>query len=95
MWELGEPWEHRERYDALSPFLRVGKVTTPTLFMGGRIDWNVPLLNAELMYQALQVRGIDSELVVYPGAHHGGWPEAYEQDYLLRLVSWFDRYLKD
>ena len=47
------------------------------------------------MYQALQVRGIDTELVVYPDAHHGGWPSEYEQDYLARLVAWFDKYLKN
>jgi dipeptidyl aminopeptidase/acylaminoacyl peptidase len=95
MWELGVPWENREKYDRLSPFLRVGNVETPTLFLGGRIDWNVPVLNAELMYQALQVRGIDSQLVVYPDSHHGGWREEYEKDYLQRVLAWFDQYLKN
>lgn len=94
MWELGAPWENRENYDRLSPFLRAGNVSTPTLFLGGRIDWNVPVINAELMFQALQVRGIDSELVVYPGVHHGGWPDEYESDYLQRIVTWFDRYTR-
>ena len=93
MWELGAPWQHRERYNVLSPFLRADQVTTPTLFLGGRIDWNVPILNAELMYQALQVRDVDTQLVVYPDSHHGGWPSAYEQDYLTRLVAWFDKHL--
>jgi dipeptidyl aminopeptidase/acylaminoacyl peptidase len=91
-WELGRPWEDRENYDRLSPFLRVGRVETPTLFLGGRIDWNVPILNAELMYQALHVRGIDTGLVVYPDAHHGGWPDEYEQDYLVRVIDWFDKH---
>lgn len=95
MWELGVPWENREKYDRLSPFLRVGNVKTPTIFLGGRIDWNVPVLNAELMYQAMKVQGIDAELVVYPGAHHGGWPDEYENDYLRRIVAWFDRYTKN
>ena len=95
MWELGVPWENREKYDRLSPFLRVGNVRTPTLFLGGRIDWNVPVLNAELMYQALQVRGIDSQLVVYPDSHHGGWREEYEKDYLQRVLAWFNQYLKN
>ncbi|MDH5345238.1 MAG: S9 family peptidase, partial [Gammaproteobacteria bacterium] len=48
VWELGLPWEERENYERLSPFLRAGRVETPTLFLGGRIDWNVPVLNAEL-----------------------------------------------
>lgn len=94
MWEAGVPWENHDKYDLLSPLLRAGNVETPTIFLGGRIDWNVPILNAELFYQALQVQGIDSQLVVYPGMHHGDWSEAFEKDYLKRLVEWFDLYLK-
>ncbi|MEX0708822.1 MAG: S9 family peptidase [Woeseia sp.] len=91
-WELGPPWANREGYDRLSPFLDVDKVQTPTIFLGGRVDWNVPVLNAELMYQALRYRGIDSTLVVYPDAHHGGWPVHFEKDYIERIAAWFDKY---
>lgn len=94
MWETGAPWEHRERYDVLSPFLQAGRVETPTIFLGGRIDWNVPILNAELFYQALQVRGIDSQLVVYPETHHSGWSAEFEKDYMKRVVDWFDKYVQ-
>lgn len=94
LWELGTPWEYREKYDRLSPLLRAANVETPTLFLGGRIDWNVPVLNAELFYQALQIRGIDSQLVVYPGVHHDDWPDEYDRDYLWRVAEWFDRYVK-
>ena len=93
-WELGAPWENREKYDRLSPLLQAGRVTTPTIFLGGREDWNVPLLNAELFYQSLRKRGVPTELVVYPGAHHGGWPKEFERDYLERVRAWFDKYLK-
>jgi dipeptidyl aminopeptidase/acylaminoacyl peptidase len=93
-WELGPPWENREKYDRLSPLLKAGQVATPTIFLGGREDWNVPLLNAELFYQSLRERGIATELVVYPGVHHGGWPPEFERDYLERVVAWFDQYLK-
>lgn len=93
-WELGAPWENREKYDRLSPLLQAGRVTTPTLFLGGREDWNVPLINAELFYQSLRKLGVPTELVVYPGAHHGGWPKEFERDYLERVRAWFDKYLK-
>ncbi len=88
------PWENREKYDRLSPLLQAGRVTTPTIFLGGRDDWNVPLLNAELFYQSLRKQGVPTELVVYPGAHHGGWPTEFERDYLERVLAWFDKYLK-
>jgi dipeptidyl aminopeptidase/acylaminoacyl peptidase len=93
-WELGPPWENREKYDKLSPLLQAGIVTTPTLFLGGREDWNVPVLNAELFYQSLRMRGIDTQLVVYPGMHHSDWTPEFERDYLDRVRAWFDKYLK-
>jgi dipeptidyl aminopeptidase/acylaminoacyl peptidase len=92
-WELGVPWENLEKYTRLSPLLRVGNVQTPTIFLGGRDDWNVPVLNAELFYQSLKTRGIDTQLVVYPGTHHGGWSDEFEKDRLVRIREWFDMHL--
>jgi dipeptidyl aminopeptidase/acylaminoacyl peptidase len=92
-WELGLPWENREKYDRLSPLLRAGQVQTPTLFLGGRDDWNVPVLSAELFYQSLRKRGIDTQLVVYPGMHHSDWTDEFQKDFLRRHLQWFDRYL--
>ncbi len=92
-WELGVPWENTDKYDRLSPLRQVGKVRTPTLFFGGRDDWNVPVINAELFYQSLKVRGVDTQLVVYPGTHHGGWSDEFERDRLSRMHAWFDAHL--
>jgi dipeptidyl aminopeptidase/acylaminoacyl peptidase len=79
-------------YDVHSPYLRAGDAETPTMFLGGEVDWNVPILNTQLFYQALRVRGIDTQLVVYPDGHHGGWSESFDKDYYRRTVDWFDRY---
>lgn len=92
MWELGLPWENREGYELMSPLLRAENVTTPTIFLGGSHDWNVPILNSELFYQALRMKGVDSQLVVYPNLNHGGWPNESEIDYLRRIVDWFEKY---
>ncbi|MDX1480255.1 MAG: S9 family peptidase [Woeseiaceae bacterium] len=92
-WELGLPATNRESYNRLSPLLDADRVTTPTIFLGGREDWNVPILSAELFYQALRTRGIDTRLVVYPDSHHGGWDERFEKDYLERVVAWFGRHV--
>ena len=94
LWELGIPWENREKYDVHSPVLRAGDVTTPTLFLGGSDDWNMTIANAEMFYLALKIQDIDTQLVVYPGMHHGGWPERFDKDYLTRIVDWFDHYLQ-
>jgi dipeptidyl aminopeptidase/acylaminoacyl peptidase len=93
-WELGVPWENQDKYTRLSPLAQAGKVETPTLFLGGRDDWNVPVLNAELFYQSLRQRGVETQLVVYPKTHHSGWSEDFDKDYLQRVRQWFDRHLK-
>jgi dienelactone hydrolase len=69
-YELGYPWKDRAVWDKVSPFYKIENVTTPTLFMGGDIDWNVPILGGEQMYQALKSLGRETELVVYPGEYH-------------------------
>jgi len=92
-WELGPPWENREAYDRLSPLLHAGKVVTPTIFLGGRLDWNVPILNSELFYQSLRTRGVPTRLVVYPNTHHGGWRPAFRKDYLEPVLAWFDEHV--
>ena len=56
--ELGLPWENTELWIRISPFFRVGDVTTPTLVMCGQEDWNVPLQNSDQLYQALRRRGV-------------------------------------
>ena len=88
------PWENRDLYDRMSPLLQAGRVQTPTIFLGGREDWNVPVLNAELFYQSLRQREIATQLVVYPDTHHSGWDEEYEKDFNTRIVGWFDKYVK-
>jgi dipeptidyl aminopeptidase/acylaminoacyl peptidase len=93
--ELGTPWENTDTYIKLSyPFLHADRIKTPTLFMAGQKDFNVPLLNSEQMYQALKACGIESELVIYPGQFHGISKPSYLRDRLVRYLGWYDKHLK-
>lgn len=92
--EWGNPWENRELWERLSPWNDVGKVTTPTLFMGGESDWNVPILNSEQWYLALKRRGVDTRLVVYPGQPHGLRIPSYNVHRYKEYLAWYDRYVK-
>ncbi len=93
--ELGLPWvpENRARWERISPFNYVDRVRTPTLIMGGEEDWNVPIQNSEQLYQALRRLGVPTQLVVYPGQHHGLSVPAYQKDRLERYLAWFGRWL--
>jgi dipeptidyl aminopeptidase/acylaminoacyl peptidase len=92
--ELGYPWEQPALWDKISPFYKVKNITTPTLFMGGEIDANVPILGSEQMYQAMKALGRTTELVVYPGEYHGFTTPSHIKDRLERYVAWYAHYVK-
>ncbi|HKZ00956.1 MAG TPA: S9 family peptidase, partial [Pyrinomonadaceae bacterium] len=72
--EIGPPWEPKawETYVKVSyPFLHAYRIKTPTLFLGGERDFNVPVQGSEQMYQALRTLGIDTQLIIYPNENHG------------------------
>jgi dipeptidyl aminopeptidase/acylaminoacyl peptidase len=92
--EFGLPWEYPERWVELSPFSKVEAITTPTLWMGGALDWNVPIINSEQMYIAMKRLGRETQLVVYPGEHHGIRRPSFEKDRLERWLDWYDSHLK-
>ena len=89
--ELGLPWENREGWERISPWNNVDKVVTPTLVMGGKEDWNVPIQNSEQLYQALKRRGIDTQLVVYPDESHSISRPSFKRDRYQRYLDWYDR----
>jgi dipeptidyl aminopeptidase/acylaminoacyl peptidase len=93
--ELGLPWKARDLWLRLSPFFDVEKVQTPTLFLCGASDVNVPLLATEQMYEAVRRVGrVDTELVVYPDQWHSIETPSYRKDRLERYLAWYDRFLR-
>jgi dipeptidyl aminopeptidase/acylaminoacyl peptidase len=92
--ELGYPWDHQALWDKISPFYRVKNITTPTLFMGGELDANVPILGGEQMYEAMKALGRTTELVVYPGEYHGFTVPSHIKDRLERYLAWYAHYVK-
>jgi len=92
--ELGYPWEHQDVWTKVAPFYRVKNIMTPSLFMGGAIDWNVPILGGEQMYQALKSLGRDTQLVVYPGEYNEFTIPSHMEDRLKRYLAWYGHYVK-
>ncbi len=95
--EVGKPWveEDLAQYIELSfPFFHADRIQTPTLFICGEKDFNVPLINSEQMYMALRSLGIPTELVIYPGQYHGLSVPSYLEDRMVRYIAWYDAHLK-
>jgi len=93
--EIGPPWKSPDLWIKISyPFFHADRIKTPTLFMVGEKDFNVPAVGSEQMYQALKSLGVDTQLVIYPGQFHGITIPTYKIDRLQRYVDWYDKYLK-
>ncbi|MGQ0647244.1 MAG: prolyl oligopeptidase family serine peptidase [Gemmatimonadaceae bacterium] len=93
--ELGAPWKNPKLWEKVSyPFYHADRITTPTLFLGGKNDDNVPITGGEQMYQALKSLGVDTQLIVYPNQNHGITLPSYQKDRLQRYLAWYDRYLR-
>ena len=91
--ELGPPWIDPQLWIKVSyPFFHADRIHTPTLFMGGDKDFNVPIAGGEQMYQALKTLGVPAQLVVYPGEFHVFTRPSFLIDRCQRYLEWMDRY---
>jgi len=94
--ELGFPWKAPDTWIKVSyPFFHADRIHTPTLFLGGQSDFNVPIIGGEQMYQALRTLGVPTQLVVYPEQFHLFTRPSYIHDRLQRYVAWYAKYLKN
>jgi dipeptidyl aminopeptidase/acylaminoacyl peptidase len=96
-YEIGPPWNPKawETYVKISyPFLHADRIQTPTLFLGGERDFNVPVQGSQQMYQALRSLGIDTQLIIYPNENHGIQRPSYQRDRMERYLAWYDKYVK-
>lgn len=96
-YEIGPPWNPKawETYQKISyPFLHADRIKTPTLFLGGERDFNVPVQGGQQMYQALRSLGVDTQLIIYPNENHGITRPSYIRDRYERYLAWYDKYVK-
>lgn len=93
--EMGPPWRTTSRWLKVSyPFFHADRIRTPTLFLGGDKDFNVPLVGGEQMYEALRTLGVPAELIIYPGEYHVLTRPSFLVDRFTRYLEWMAKYLK-
>jgi dipeptidyl aminopeptidase/acylaminoacyl peptidase len=78
-------WNH-------SPLAYVAKTSTPTLFLHGEVDNDVPSSQSDEMYTALRRKGVPAELVLFPGEGHGLRKPRHRVDEMQRTIDWFDQH---
>jgi dipeptidyl aminopeptidase/acylaminoacyl peptidase len=90
----GFPWDNYDKLWERSPLKHIKNVKTPTMLVHGENDHDVHITQAEEMYTALKMRGVDTVLVRYPREGHGIREPKHRVDNLQRNLDWFEKYLK-
>jgi dipeptidyl aminopeptidase/acylaminoacyl peptidase len=90
----GPPWVTPENWRRSSPITYVANVKTPTLIIIGDNDPRVPYPQGQELYTALQALHVPSAFVHYPREGHGLREPRHRADQDLRMLAWFDRWVK-
>lgn len=77
----------------ISPILFVTSDDPPTLLVHGDADELVNIRNSQIMYQALQDAGVESQFVTIPGGTHGFPDAAHRARADSLMVDWFTDHL--
>jgi dipeptidyl aminopeptidase/acylaminoacyl peptidase len=88
------PWENPQRYEQLSAYRKVQRVTTPLLMLAGERDSRIRPGQSIQFYQALKRIGkAPAKLVLYPGEEHGIGGLKANRDFTTRTVEWFKKWI--
>jgi dipeptidyl aminopeptidase/acylaminoacyl peptidase len=77
-----------------SALKHVAKVHTPTMFLHGENDNDVPIAEDEQYYIAIRDVGVDSVMVRYPREGHGLREPKHVIDATDRSIKWYEKYFR-
>ena len=88
-------WDDWMGYLERSPVYHVDNAKTPLLIMHGKEDTRVDPGQSYELYRHIKTRtDTPVRLVLYPGEGHGNRRATARFDYNLRMMRWFNEYLK-
>ena len=94
-WEFkGMPWENPLQYNRWSPHKFAKNFATPTLVTAGELDYRVPYDQSLQLYTTLQLRGVDSKLIMFPDEGHWILKPQNSEFWYTNVMDWFKKYLK-
>lgn len=95
----GKPlWEDFATYWKQSPIAYISDATTPTLVIHSENDLRCRIEQGEQLFMALQLLGVDSELVIFPDESHGLSRAGRTDRRISRLehiARWFETYITE
>ena len=93
-WENGgTPWDEPENYQRFNPANHVENWRTPMLVVQGDLDFRIPTSQGLSTFTALQRRGIESRLVVFPNENHWVLRPANSLQWHNEVFGWLNKHL--
>ena len=94
-WEFkGMPWENMVNYNRWSPHKFVRNFNTPTLVTAGELDYRVPVDQSLQLFTALQLRDVESRLLIFPDEGHWILKPQNSELWHNEVLGWFGKHLK-
>ena len=94
-WEYGgTQYENPEGYERFNPVHHVGNWKAPMLVVQGDLDFRIPTAQGLSTFTALQRRGIESRLIVFPNENHWVLKPANSLQWHNEVFGWLDKYLQ-
>jgi dipeptidyl aminopeptidase/acylaminoacyl peptidase len=94
-WDFGGSYfDKPELYEKFNPANHVKQWQTPMLVIHGELDYRVPDAQGIAAFTALQRRGIESRLVIFPNENHWVLKPNNSLQWHAEVLGWLDRYLK-
>jgi dipeptidyl-peptidase-4 len=91
---LGTPQENAQGYADSSVFASLDGLKSSLFLAHGMADDNVLFINSTRLISELQHRGVQFELMTYPGAKHGLSTPQMKIHVYTALRNFFDRRVK-
>jgi dipeptidyl aminopeptidase/acylaminoacyl peptidase len=96
-WEYkGNPWDNPALYDKWNPAKYAadfGKYKTPTLIIGGELDFRIPYTQELEFFTALQRQGVPSRLIIFPDEGHWVLKPQNSELWYHEFLGWLAKYL--
>ena len=94
-WEFkGTPWTNPTMYSRWSPHKFVQNFNTPILIIHGELDYRVPIGEGMQLFTAVQRKGIDSKILIFPDEGHWVLKPQNLQLWFNTILDWTDKYLQ-
>jgi dipeptidyl aminopeptidase/acylaminoacyl peptidase len=94
-WEFkGTPWTNPTMYSRWSPHKFVQNFNTPILIIHGELDYRVPIGEGMQLFTAVQRKGIDSKILIFPDEGHWVLKPQNSHLWFNTVLDWLDKYLQ-